>query len=323
MSIVLGLNRSLEEFDNDISLYQSMTYVGKDTIEFLHTQIKTGYLESYKDDWYRAVAKYKEQLEKEKEAELDEDSEEYVIEEAPSEDAVSPMDFLSAVNKLNVPEKPKDYIVHGVILDRKKVVTTEHEVAVAETKVVHKNYVLHGVILDRGVSNIRPDEKDEDETVWPQEPEEELDWSDDEEELDWSNDEDDESLEEVDWSSDDVDSKQSEYDAREEYFRLREEELNRREEELRKASNQRVVDEPDNVKQVVREETLIVEKPEVGVSTETVTQVEDIPKEVRDYVRKHKDCSKADVLKYYSKKQLETALRHSKIVERHGKLFSI
>lgn len=47
---------------------------------------------------------------------------------------------------------------------------------------------------------------------------------------------------------------------------------------------------------------------------------ESIPPTIREFVKLHKGCSRKDVLKFYSQKELQKALTTSKIYERHGKL---
>ena len=73
--------------------------------------------------------------------------------------------------------------------------------------------------------------------------------------------------------------------------------------------NSKVVNFPGNVSQPVE-----AKKPEVK-------KEEEIPRDLRTYIKLHQGCSPADVIKLYSAKELQKALQIGKVYKRKGRLF--
>lgn len=83
----------------------------------------------------------------------------------------------------------------------------------------------------------------------------------------------------------------------------------------------KLADNNVNRRKKIVEETLISEIPEKKVETVSVVHTEDIPRDVKMYVKKHKGCTLSEVKKYYSMKEIQRAISFGKIQKRGDKLW--
>lgn len=69
------------------------------------------------------------------------------------------------------------------------------------------------------------------------------------------------------------------------------------------------------------EETVTVDKQEAVAPSTSINTDRGNYKDVRDFVKKNKNCSVSDVLQVFSKKELEKDIRMGRIYQRKDKLF--